>query len=67
MSNGTQKITLVTRAEHKKIGKARRQRTPLKSHGQWKPAAVRPDSLVLLVSGLVLHPDISKRAKKNEN
>ena len=48
MPDSRKKITQSTRDQQKKIGKGRRQRAPLKSHGQWKPAAGRSDPLALL-------------------
>ena len=37
-----------SRSERKKMGKALRQEVPFSSHGQWAPAADRPDPLTLL-------------------
>ena len=37
-----------TRLEREKMGKALRQAVPLSSHGQWAPAADRPDPVSLL-------------------
>jgi uncharacterized protein (DUF2252 family) len=37
-----------SRSERKKMGKALRQEVPFNSHGQWTPAADRPDPLSLL-------------------
>lgn len=48
MTGNRQKQVTTTRAERKKIGKSLRQQVPLESHSQWKPAADRPDPLVLL-------------------
>ena len=39
---------MTNRSERKQIGKALRRQVPLESHGQWKPAADRPDPLALL-------------------
>ena len=39
---------LMTRAERRKIGKALRKQVPLASHGDWTPAADRPDPISLL-------------------
>jgi uncharacterized protein (DUF2252 family) len=37
-----------TRSEHKKMGKALRKQVPRSSHGDWSPAADRPDPISLL-------------------
>ena len=37
-----------SRSEHKEIGKALREKAPRSSHGEWAPAADRPDPISLL-------------------
>ena len=48
MKEKADKQSRQTRIDRKKIGKAKRQDVPFSSHGQWTPAANRPDPVRLL-------------------